>query len=224
MLRNSYVRRGMRGQPHDMEGQLVGIKPNKAPDMPDTQASDHQGSVRAVFDIQDVLRRWWMVLTQPRVATFDTQQSGASWSSLLIQLAILSALNAVFTLLAGQANVFMIILVSLAAAYVGFFAITMLSFACARFLGGTGELLPYAYVLALIYVPLQILGAVLGIVPTLGTYISLALFVYQLVLSVYATVSVHRMTMGKAVVTVLIPFVVLFAVSYVVFITTGVVI
>lgn len=173
------------------------------------------------FDMRDLLRRWWSVITQPRVATFDTQQSGASWLSVAIQLALLGVLDALLAALAVHANILVIVVANMLSAYIGFFLFAVLYFACARLLGGKGAFLPYAFVLALIYVPLQILGVLLGIIPVIGIFLLLALSVYQLILSVYATASVHHLTMTRAAAAVLVPFVLLLVLSSLLASATG---
>lgn len=167
----------------------------------------------AGFDTRDLLRRWRSVITQPRIATFDDQQSGASWLSVILQLAILAVLDAILAALVLGGNILVDVAANIVSAYLGFFVFTLLYFAFARVFGGKGAFLPYAFVLTLIYVPLQILGILLGIIPAIGIFLLLALSVYQLVLSVYATASVHHLTIGRASVAVLVPFVLLLFLS-----------
>lgn len=201
------------------------IKPNESSDKPSKESGIYpRGGALALiagFDTRDTLRRWWIVMTQPRVATYDTQQSGASWPSVIIQLAILGVLDAIAAVLVIHANILVIIVANILSAYIGFFLFTVLYFACARLLGGNGAFLTYTYVLALIYVPLQILGTLLGIIPTIGILLLLALSIYQLILSVYATSSVHHLTIAKATIAVLVPFVLLLILSSVLANATG---
>ena len=202
----------------------MGSDSDKIPEWQGTP-SEHGQEPRArfniQFDIQDVLRRWWAVLSKPGAATFDAQQQGASWTSVFIQVGILGVLDAILTVFATRANVLVDIIGNVIGAYIGFFLIAGLIFGCARLFGGSGAFLPLAYTLALIYVPLQIIGTALGFIPGIGIYLLFALSIYQILLSVYATASVNRLSMAKAAGAVLVPIVLLFILDQVLGAATG---
>ncbi|MGH2515920.1 MAG: YIP1 family protein [Ktedonobacterales bacterium] len=172
-------------------------------------------SPRVRFDTRDMLRRWWAVLSKPGVATFDIQQEGASWSSVVIQLAILGVLDALLASLGTTTGVILVIVGSIASAYISFFLLAGLTYGSARLFGGNGAFLPLAYTLVLIYVPLQILGIAVLFVPGIGPLLQLALFIYQILLSVYAVASVYKLKMMRAAGAALVPILALFVLGYV---------
>lgn len=167
------------------------------------------------FDTRDLFRRWWAVISKPRVATFDIQQQGASWSSVVIQLAILGMVDAILSTIGATSGVLLGILLSIASAYISFFLLAGLTYGSARLFGGNGPFLPLAYVLVLIYVPLQILGLAVLLVPGIGPLLQLALFIYQILLSVYAIASVFKLRMARAAAAALTPILVLYLLGYV---------
>ncbi|MCB0044895.1 MAG: YIP1 family protein [Caldilineaceae bacterium] len=83
----------------------------------------------------------------------------------------------------------------------------------ARALGGQGEFGRYAYLLAGIQAPISILSSVLGFVPFLGGCLNFFLFIYGLVLAYFATKVEHGLTQGKAIITIIIPMLVVFALT-----------
>jgi hypothetical protein len=76
----------------------------------------------------------------------------------------------------------------------------------ARLLGGVGEYGRYAYLSATYTAPLTIVSALLGLVPFVGC-LSFILYIYQIVLSYYATKVEHQLSSGRALIVVLIPII-----------------
>lgn len=99
----------------------------------------------------------------------------------------------------GAANLWSIISVP-----VGFLIGVGILWLLARLLGGVGEFGRYAYLNAAFTAPLTILSAVLGLIPFLGC-LGFILYIYQLVLSYYATKVEHQLSSGRAMIVVLIP-------------------
>jgi hypothetical protein len=195
------------------KGQRMDSDSDKTPDWQDTPSKygqEPRARFNIQFDIQDTVRRWWAVVSKPSVATFDAQQQGASWTSVLIQIGILGVLDAIVAVVALRGNVLVNIIGNVVGAYIGFFVIVGLVFGCARLFSGRGALLPLAYTLALIYAPLQIIGTALAFVPSIGVYLLFALSIYQILLFVYATASVNRLSMARAAGAVLVAIVLLF--------------
>jgi len=167
-----------------------------------------------------MLARWQTVLTKPGVATFDTQQPAANWQAIWIGVTILAVVRAVFGFIsdlefhrAGQpAPGVGSVLGTIIGTYLGFFIAVGILHVVARLFNGSGSFLTYAYLLSLFYVPLQIIGAVAGIIPVLGGLVGLAAGIYTLVLAVYATASAHRLSTGTSVAVVLIPAIIVFIV------------
>lgn len=172
-------------------------------------------SVEAPIEARDILRRWWAVLRRPGIATFDTVQVGASWPSIIVQTLLVGVVGAILAVIFVRTNVATLVIFNLLGAFLGLFVIVGLLFGAARLFGGKGRILPYAYVLTLIYVPLQLVGNVLGILPYVGSFVLIAIFLYLVLLSVYATASVHRLTLRRAGLAVLITFALLLVIGFV---------
>jgi hypothetical protein len=96
-----------------------------------------------------------------------------------------------------------------------FAALTGIVYLIARAFGGTGSYGQLAYVFAAIWSPLALVSSVLSlftIIPLVGLcvlVISIALFIYMLVLMVIATGAVQRIAGGSAAVSVIAPYAVL---------------
>ncbi len=174
------------------------------PIYPPPPAPEHTApSTGLSFDFQGLFQQWKAVLTTPSVSTFDAQQPSANWSTVLIALALHGVALAIFGYpsrpgLGPFVENFI-------APYISFFILTAIFFAVARMFGGTGTFLTYAFLLSLASVPLGIVIAIAGIVPVVGSIVAFAASIYGIWLTILATASAHRLTMGKAAATVLIP-------------------
>lgn len=172
------------------------------------------------FNLSDMMARWRAMLTQPGVAAFDAQQPAANWQAVWIGLTILAVVRAIFGFIsdlefrrAGQpAPGVGSVLGALIGTYLGFFIAVGILHVVARLFNGSGSFLTYAYLLSLVFVPLQIIGSVAGIIPVLGGLVGLAVGIYALWLAVYATASAHRLSTGTSVAVVLIPAIIAFIV------------
>lgn len=182
------------------------------------------------LNVQDLLQRWRAVLMPwPNVATFDAQQPGANWLTIIVSLVALGVLQAIVGAIESAeyhsvsviygfgntsspaANVGNII-----GTPIGFFIAAGILFFIAKLFGGTGNFLTYAWLLSLAYVPLSAIAAVAGIIPLLGVLIALAAGIYNLYLSVLATASAHRLTIGRSWLVVLIPAIVVFVLFFII--------
>ena len=186
------------------------------------------------FNFQDMLQRWRTVLSigfdsQRGIATFDAQQPAASWPAILWSLAILGAVEAVFNVITGfeYRNVtgtgpgVGTFIGGFISAYVGFFILAGILFIVAKLFSGTGTFLTYAFLLSLIYVPLEIISSVAGILPFLGGLVALAAGLYSIYLAIHATASSHRLSLGQSTAVVLIPIAVLFVLAVILTFTIG---
>lgn len=175
---------------------------------------------RAGFDIQDLIARWRSILYPPSVASFDMQKPAANWNTIYICLALLGVVQGVFAFITGfeyrRANASApglgTIISSFIGVFIAFFIVVGLIYILARALGGTGTFLEHAWLLSLIYVPIQAVSDVAGIIPILGGIIGAVLGIYSIVLYVFATASAHRISLGRATAAVLIPGIVLAAI------------
>lgn len=174
----------------------------------------------AGFDVQDLLTRWRAVLYPPSVASFDMQKPAANWNTIYISLALLGVVQGVFTFITGfeyhRAGTPLpgigTIIGGIIGVFIAFFIGAGLIYFLARLLGGTGTFLEHAWLLSLIYVPIQAVSAVINVIPILGGIIGAVLAIYSIVLYVFATASAHRISLGRATAAVLIPGIVLFVI------------
>jgi hypothetical protein len=88
---------------------------------------------------------------------------------------------------------------------IGFFILVGILFVSARIFGGTGSFLNQAYAFMLFYVPINGLGAILGLIPVLGGFAGFLLWIYSIVLAVFAMMASQRLAGGRAVAAVLLP-------------------
>jgi hypothetical protein len=173
-------------------------------------------------------RQYWNVLTHPRAATFAWEQGKAAWNIIWVQLLILALVEALalLVLLFLEFFLFQLFLPASAATAISqalstvaviavltsvvfvptsFFAGAGILYLVAKAFGGQGAFLPYAYSYALITVPLGILGLLVAPVPCPGSIAQLAGSVYAIVLLIFMTMGVHRLSGGKASASVLVP-------------------
>ena len=176
------------------------------------QGSYNQGG----FDAQGLVQRWRAVLMPPpTVATFDTQQPGANWSTIWISLFGLGVLTAITNLITNAeyhrgAGAGGSVVGAIIGAPLGFFIGAGILFLIAKILGGTGSFLNYAFLLALVDVPIQAIANVAGIIPVIGGLIGFVAGIYGIILAIYATASAHRLSLGRSTAVVLIPSIVAF--------------
>ena len=92
----------------------------------------------------------------------------------------------------------------------------------AKLLGGVGDYGRYAYLNATYMAPLTILSSILGLIPFAGGCIAFFVYIYQLVLTYYATKVEHQLSSGRAIIVVLIPVIVaILLLSCIVFFVIG---
>ncbi len=190
-------------------------------DYPQQQGGAYAGPppARAAFDWQDLLARWRSVIYPPSVASFDEQKAAANWKTILIALALLGVVQGVFAFITGfeyhRANTpypgVGTIIGGVIGVFFAFFIVAGIIYLLARALGGTGTFLEHSWLLSLVFVPIQAVSDVIGVIPILGGLVGALLGIYSVVLYVFATASAHRMTLGRAAVAVLIPGIVLAA-------------
>lgn len=171
--------------------------------------------------IRELPNQYIRVITKPSVGVFAEEQGKAAWNIVwtqLIGLAIISALLSIgilnvalstnptarqsFGAIGAASGVFAILFLIFIP--IAFFIGTGIYHLIAKAFGGRGTFLTYCYCYLLFAVPLGIISGVLGLIPFVGSLASLAISIYQIVLQVYMTMAVHRLTGGKATLAVLI--------------------
>ncbi len=83
-------------------------------------------------------------------------------------------------------------------------------FAIAKMFGGEGDFEKQTYLLATFTAPITIANAVIGVIPFLGGCVTFFISIYQLVLTYFAIKAEHNLSSGKALMTVLLPVLIIF--------------
>ena len=217
--------------PFQQPGYGYGVPPVQAAPLPLGEA------------IRQLPQQYIRVLTKPSAATFAEEQGKAAWNIVWVQLLALGIIGGVLVFLifqlvlpgtlssmnnsnssaAGTIAIIEGAAVGIAFSEIilvplGFFLIAGIYYLIAKAFGGQGTFLAQSYSTTLFYVPMSIIGYVIGLIPFLGSLAGIAIFIYEIVLGVYMMMAVHRLTGGKATLVVLFPIIVLFALSCLIFI------
>jgi hypothetical protein len=167
--------------------------------------------------------QYMRVLLRPSSRVFAEEMGKATWSIVFVQLIAWTIIAAVLGYLGNSieplptsdsalspstmqiladirfANSYGLLVLTPAL----FFGWTGLMFLLAKAFGGEGRFLAQCYTTLLFQVPLGILGSILSVIPFAG-WLGIVLFIYSLVLQVYATMGVHGLSGGKATATLAI--------------------
>ncbi|GCE02996.1 Yip1 family protein [Dictyobacter aurantiacus] len=182
--------------------------------------------------IRQLPAQYLRVTTKPGANTFAMEKGKAAWNIVWVQLVFLAIvtglLTAISTVIAlpnalnsfnnsnlpastaeQMRTIFATLPVpigigSVILTIVGFFIGTGILFLIAKAFGGQGTFLQYVYSYLLFEVPLGILSSLLALIPILGSLAALALGIYRIILQVYMTMAVHRLSGGRATMAVLL--------------------
>lgn len=177
--------------------------------------------------IGNIWQKWINVTTRPSAASFARELPTANWRDIwltLIGLGILSAITGaiaalytsqIITVPQGNGTTTTIHIpagigwATVITVPLGFFIGVAILFVIAKIFGGTGTFLEQSYAMALYYVPIQAVTALLGLIPFLGGLASIVLGIYEIVLAVFAISASQRLSTGKSVAVVLLPAIIL---------------
>ncbi len=161
-----------------------------------------------MFDI------WIRAITQPSQATYEallqeehtpTLGKAAGWMALAGLIA--GIIQGLFN---GSPGGVLCSPISAVLAAIFFAIFSLILLAIARALGGEGDLDSQSYLLAAAQAPMTIVSAILGIIPLVGPLVSLLASLYTLWLSTIALQVAHGYSMGRALLTALLPAIVIF--------------
>jgi len=93
---------------------------------------------------------------------------------------------------------------------IGFLIGTFIIHLIAKMLGGQGDYGKFAYLVSTYQAPLTMASAIISIIPILGGCISFLIVIYTYVESYFAVKSNYGLTSGRAIVTILIPLILVF--------------
>ncbi len=175
--------------------------------------------------IRQLPSQYIRALTKPSAATFAAEKGKAAWNIVWVQIAIFT----IFTVLFGFAYVGLSLPATLNAqnlpastintvrstfgflplSYIiltplFFFIGTGIYHLLAKAFGGDGTYLEYVYSYLLYYIPITIVSLVLALIPYIGGLAAGALGIYGIVLQIFMTMGVHRLSGGRATLAVLI--------------------
>jgi hypothetical protein len=170
----------------------------------------------------------WLKITQMTEQFFAQEAPRASGSNTLISVVILAVLSAVLSALSSligggiqsallpseyrdmaATGVGGSIVCSLCSGLIGtalgFYIGNGLTYLGARVFGGDGDFGTQLYLQSLFAVPIGIVSGVVGLVPIVGALAILAASVYAFVLNVRLFKAIHNLTTGKAVLSIILP-------------------
>ncbi len=180
--------------------------------------------------IQELPNQYIKVVTKPSAQSFFEEMGKADWAIVWIQLLALAVIATIFGLLRGviglatnpfvttggfNFSIFTALTVSgstfsFISVPLGFFIVVGIQYLIAKAFQGQGNFLTQSYATLLYQVPINVASYILGLIPIFGAIAGFALFVYGIILNVYAIMAVHRLSGGRATAVVLIPIAVLF--------------
>lgn len=134
------------------------------------------------FDFGRMVGQSLSVLTRPAVSTFERYERGGgvreAFVYVLVAAVVSAIIAAIFAPFHREVTFFGQLITRLILIPLGFFVFTGAVYWTGKSLfGGTGKYAEVAYTYALFYVPLSILGSLLGIIPLLGWLIELLIAV-----------------------------------------------
>jgi hypothetical protein len=191
----------------------------------------HQIAPRPVREIiRDLPSQYMRVLTRPGVTTFAAELGKAEWRSIWIQLLGWGFITAIVGLIAWLISPITVNVLSilpgmgpqalqalvpqsfysgqLVSVPLGFFIGMGVLYLMARAFHGQGTFLEQSYASVLFQAPLGVLSSILAVIPYLG-WLSLPIFIYGVVLQIFALMAAHHLSGGKASAVFFLPAVVI---------------
>lgn len=168
------------------------------------------------MDMQGMMNTSMMVLTKPSKASFESAKGSVNTTNTLIGLAVAGAIAGLLGgLRSGSAGAIVTGLIVGAIVWViGYYIGTAILWVVAKVLGGKGDLMLQANLLATFVVPLIVVNAILGLIPVVGALLVLLVNLYMLYLTTLALQVVHGYTTLNAVLTWLIPGAIVFVIAF----------
>ena len=140
-----------------------------------------------VSSLSEMVNNSIVVLTKPRVSTFEMFERRGNVQSALIYVGIASVISGILGAI-GPRGGLTGLLGGLIAALIGFLVFTGAVFYIGRSQGGTGTFDEVAYTFSLFWAPITVIGAVIGLlaaIPLLGCILGLPLSLALLVAEIY---------------------------------------
>jgi hypothetical protein len=168
-----------------------------------------------VGSLSEMVNSSIVVLTKPRVSTFEMFERRGNVQSALVYVGIASVISGILTAI-GPHGGLMGLLGGLITALIGFLVFTGAVFYIGRSQGGTGTFDEVAYTFSLFWAPIAVIGGVIGLlarIPILGCIVGLPLSLALVVAEVYfgflaVQSSMNLIDRTKAIVTLILAAVV----------------
>ncbi|GLV56401.1 hypothetical protein KDH_32420 [Dictyobacter sp. S3.2.2.5] len=178
--------------------------------------------------------QYFRVLTKPGASTFAQENGKAAWNIIWMQILILAVISTIFSIInifiqhpakitpirnGGVLNSILAVsqaiislgpvsgtIIHLLWAVAGFFAGTGIYYLIARAFRGQGTWKQHVYSTLLISTPLRLFYGLVGLISivNINMLLFLVMTIYQLILQVYMTMAVHRLSGGRATMAVLL--------------------
>lgn len=174
-------------------------------------------------------QQYFKAIIKPSVITYTQDKDNASWGLVWIQLLTWAILDAALALLVNLISPptpgslfsqFFALATSYGLVVVVpglFFLLMGIVYGFARYFGGQGTFLEQCNASLSIQAPLGIFSKLLALIPVVGRILNSILSLYGIILQVLVIIAVHRLSLGKAIATILLPIVTLGALAGIVF-------
>jgi len=168
------------------------------------------------------------VLTKPSTQSFEAVKNKVSTNGTLIAIAIAGAISGFLgKVLSGDVGAMVVNLI-LGAIFgaifgvIGYYIGQAILWIFAKLFGGKGNLTLQANLLATFVAPLTVVTSILGLIPAVGWILNFLVWLYELVLLTFGLQVAHDYTRGKAVLTWLVPLIILLILLLILFLILGV--
>ena len=158
------------------------------------------------FNISAWFQTWVKALTKPSEQTYSEliRQPDSSAQTAYIWMAVAGAISGLIALI-RHGSVFGILLTAVYAVLGLMVDAWVVNLFATKVFKGKGNLSDLLYAFAAFAAPILVVNAILALIPVIGSILSVLLSLFTLVLSVFATQAVYKLTTGKAAGSVLIP-------------------
>ncbi|HWQ15847.1 MAG TPA: Yip1 family protein [Roseiflexaceae bacterium] len=168
--------------------------------------------------IGEMMNQSKLVLTKPSVATFEQFEKHGGQREALTYVGVAAAISAIIGLVLGLAVTAIVggsflgavisAIINFIQVMVAFFVSAWLIYTVGRSQGGTGTQEEVFYTFSLFVAPILAISSALAIIPCLGALAALALLIYQIYLGYLAVRSSMNLDQNKAIITMVVVFVV----------------
>jgi hypothetical protein len=163
-------------------------------------------SASTSLNVNDMTNTMITVLTKPSEASFEAAKGHVNTVGTVVAVAISGAIAG---FLSGRDNGIGGMVGGLVAGAIlgpiGYYIGQAILWLIAKLFGGKGPLMLQADLLATFYAPITVVNAILGLIPFVGPVLGIVVTIYELVLLTFGLKVTHEYSTGKAVLTWLIP-------------------